>query len=282
MDASFEGPRVLSFESRRQSEMAALIRRHGGQPTVSASMQEIPLAENPAASGFVEALRSGTVDTVVFLTGVGARALAAAVAPGCSRDELVGLLGRCTVVIRGPKPAAVLKEWGLRVDGRAAEPNTWEQLMPELDRLDAVDGRTVAVQEYGIPSTSFYESIRRRGGRVLPVPVYRWGLPDDMGPLEAGIRDTVAGRFEVLLFTSAHQLTNVLAVASRLELAEAWKRAAGGCLLGSVGPTASAALRGEGLRVDIEPAHPKMGALVREAMTEAISRTRPPSSPEAP
>ena len=77
-------------------------------------------------------------------------------------------------------------------------------------------------------------------------------------------------------------VTNVLAVASRLKLADAWKRAAGGCLLGSVGPTASAALRGAGLRVDIEPTHPKMGALVREGMVEAISRTRPPSSHEAP
>ena len=279
---SFEGPRVLSFESRRQAEMAAAILRHGGQPTVAASMREIPLEENVAAMEFVEALRAGTVDTVVFLTGVGARTLAEAVAGECSLEELVGLLDRCTVVIRGPKPAAVLKEWGLGVDGRAAEPNTWEQLLPVLDELGAVANRTVAVQEYGVPNTPFYESIVERGGRVLPVPVYRWGLPEETGPLEAGIRGTVAGDFDVLLFTSAHQLTNVLAVAERLGLGEAFRRAAGACLLGSVGPTASSALRDAGLRVDIEPTHPKMGPLVREALAEAISRTRPPSSPAAP
>jgi len=275
-------PRVLSFESRRQSEMATLIRRHGGEPTVSASMQEIPLDENPAATDFVEALRSGLVDTVVFLTGVGARVLAEGVAAECPREELIGLLRRCKLVIRGPKPAAVLKEWGLQVDGRAATPNTWEQVLVELDRLDAVADRTVAVQEYGMANQSFYESITRRGGRVMPVPVYRWGLPEDVGPLEDGIRGTVAGKFDLLLFTSAHQLTNVLAVAERLKLGEAWRRAAGECLLGSVGPTASAALRGAGLRVDVEPDHPKMGALVREALAAAISRTQPPSSREAP
>ena len=38
------------------------------------------------------------------------------------------------------------------------------------------------------------------------------------------------------------------------------------------------ALRDAGLRVDIEPTHPKMGPLVRETLAEAISRTRPPSS----
>ncbi len=272
------GPSVLSFESRRGAEMAALIDRHGGQPTVVASMQEIALDADPMAGRFVEALRDGAVGTVVFLTGVGARALSEAVADGCPVGELCELLSGCTVVVRGPKPAAVLREWGVRVDGRADEPNTWVQVIEVLERLGAVSGRTVAVQEYGVPNPEFYESIVERGGRVLRVPVYRWGMPEEIGPLESGIRDTVAGRFDLLLFTSAHQLTNVLRVAERLGVSEAFRSAVGDCLVGSVGPTASTALRNEGFRVDIEPTHPKMGGLVREALAEVISRTRPPSS----
>ena len=79
----------------------------------------------------------------------------------------------------------------------------------------------------------------------------------------------------------AHQLANVLAVAERLGLQDAWRQSAASCLVGSVGPTATSALQSAGLRVDIEPAHPKMGPLVRETILEAISRTRPPSSPGA-
>lgn len=272
------GPRVLSFESRRQREMADLIRRHGGLATVVASMQETPLSDNHKALSFVDSLRKGVVDTVVFLTGVGAKTLAESVSGECPINELVQLLDECTIVVRGPKPAAVLNNWGVRIDARAAEPNTWEELLPELERLEAVQGRCVAVQEYGVPNTAFYDAISIREGRVMPVPVYRWSLPDDTGPLEQGIRDTVAGVFDVLLFTSAQQLTNVLAVANRLGLEEAWRRSAECCLVGSVGPTATSALTSSGVRVDIEPAHPKMGPLVRETMIEAISRTRPPSS----
>ena len=272
------GPLVLSFESRRGEEMASLIVRHGGQPTVVASMQEIALDGDPRAGRFVEALRDGAVGTVVFLTGVGARTLAEAVADGCSVGELAELLAGCTVVVRGPKPAAVVREWGVRIDGRAEEPNTWEQVVEVLDRLDAVSGRTVAVQEYGVPNNEFYESIVERGGRVLRVPVYRWSMPEETGPLESAIRDTVAGRFELLLFTSAHQVANVLTVAERVGVSEAFRSAVGDCLVGSVGPTASLALRRAGFRVDIEPIRPKMGPLVREAVAAAISRTRPPSS----
>ncbi len=282
MSSGTEMPGVLSFESRRQSEMSALIRRNGGRPTVAASMQEVALGKNPSALMFVEALRDGEIDTTVFLTGVGAECLAEAVVADCALDELVTLLKRCTVVVRGPKPAAVLKRWGARVDGRATEPNTWVEVIDELDRLDAVSEKTVAVQEYGVPNTAFYEAIGERDGRVFGVPVYRWELPDDTGPLETAIGDTIAGDFDLVLFTSAYQLHNVLLVAERMGVADQFKSAVSECLLGSVGPTATTALRKAGLRVDVEPVRPKMGPLVRDALVATIARTQPPSFPEEP
>ena len=103
----FDTPSVLSFERRRQREMVDLIIRHGGRPTVVASMQETPLSDNREALAFGDSLRKSQVDTVVFLTGVGAKTLAESVAEECSITELVQLLGRCTVIVRGPKPAAV-------------------------------------------------------------------------------------------------------------------------------------------------------------------------------
>jgi uroporphyrinogen-III synthase len=275
-------PGVLSFESRRQSEMSTLILRNGGQPTVAASMQEVALGNNPEALLFVEALREGEIDTTVFLTGVGADCLAEAVATECPLDEFVSLLNRCTIVVRGPKPAAVLKKWGVRVDGRAVEPNTWVEVIGELDRLDAVSGKVVAVQEYGVPNTAFYKQIAERRGRVVGVPVYRWELPDNTGPLETAISGTIAGEFDLVLFTSAYQLHNVLVVAERMGVADEFKSAVAECLLGSVGPTATTALREAGFRVDVEPSRPKMGPLVRDALVAVIARIRPPSFPEEP
>ena len=58
MDRGLEGLIVVSFESRRATEMAELIRRHGGIPVVAPSMREVPVAENAAALEFVSQLDS--------------------------------------------------------------------------------------------------------------------------------------------------------------------------------------------------------------------------------
>ena len=42
----FNGIRVVSFESRRASEMADLIRRYGGSPLSAPTVREVPIEEN--------------------------------------------------------------------------------------------------------------------------------------------------------------------------------------------------------------------------------------------
>ena len=67
--------RVCSFESRKQDEMRSLIERNGGVPTIAASMREVPLENNVAVFEFLDRLLAGQFDAVIFMTGVGARAL---------------------------------------------------------------------------------------------------------------------------------------------------------------------------------------------------------------
>src|SRR5437588_817277 len=80
----------------------------------------------------------------------------------------------------------------------------------------------VAVQEYGEPNPELYEALAQRHAEVVRVPVYRWALPEDTGPLLSAIRTTIAGQFDVLIFTSAQQLRNVLTVAESAGLRDAW------------------------------------------------------------
>ncbi|MBX3436958.1 MAG: uroporphyrinogen-III synthase [Planctomycetaceae bacterium] len=269
--------RVCSFESRRAEEMAVLIRKHGGESTVAPSMQEVTLDDNRAVFAFAERLLRGEVDVVIFLTGVGARALLDVAAESYSRSELLASLDRCLTIVRGPKPTVVLREWGVHIDHRAPEPNTWRELLAMIDEA-AVElaGKTVALQEYGIPNPELESGLRARGAVLQTVPVYCWKLPDDTRPLEAAIRAACEGRFDVLLFTSAQQVRHVLEVAGRLGLQSDWMTAARACFIGSIGPTCSEAIRETGLPVHLEPSHPKMGVLVRETL-ESLSA---PSSDE--
>ena len=233
---------VLSLESRRANEMRSLIERHGGIPTVAPSMREIPLDENQAAFAFGEKLLADQFDVMVFLTGVGAAALMETLTSRWSRELILAAMDRCTVVVRGPKPTAVLRDWGLRIDFRAPEPNTWHELLTTLINAIPLEGKRIAIQEYGKPSGELYRELEQRGAAVQAVPVYRWDLPQDTQPLRTAIQRTIAGDFDVILFTSAQQFHNALAIAEESGSGTRWLQAANRCVIASIGPTATETL----------------------------------------
>src|SRR4051794_21207285 len=107
---SFGGLRVLALESRRATEIATLISTFGGEPRVAPSLREVPLERNADALDFAAALILDEFDIVVFLTGVGARALMNVVEAACPREVFAAALARTKVAARGPKPVAVLRE----------------------------------------------------------------------------------------------------------------------------------------------------------------------------
>lgn len=261
--------RVVAFESRRAVEMAALIRKQGGDPFVAPSMREVPLAEQPDALAFARALAAGEVDVLVCLTGVGTRALVEAVAPVLARERVAELLGRTTLVARGPKPVAALRELGLAPALTVPEPNTWRELLAAVDGGLAIAGRRVVVQEYGISNPELLDGLRARGAEVTPVAVYRWALPDDLAPLREAIRRIVAWNVDVTLFTSATQVTHVRRIADELGLRAPLAAGLASTVVSSIGPVCSAALRDAGYPVDLEPSHPKMGPLVTETLRVA-------------
>ncbi len=95
------------------------------------------------------------------------------------------------------------------------------------------------------------------------MPVYRWDLPEDTGPLRAALREIAEHKIGVALFTAAQQVEHVLQIAAAEGIVDALRAAlAGYVVVGSIGPTTSASLRAHGLPVDIEPEHPKSGHLV--------------------
>jgi uroporphyrinogen-III synthase len=268
------GLRVCSFESRKGAEMRGLLERHGAIVTIAPSMREVPLEDNPEAFEFAERLFAGTIDIVILLTGVGTRALAEVLESKYAHDDLLAALQKCILIVRGPKPAAVLREWKVRIDHQVPEPNTWRDLVAMLDAKLPVAGKRVAVQEYGEPNPELYEALQQRGAEVIRVPVYRWALPEDTDPLQAAVQKTIAGEFDVLMFTSAQQLRNVLEVAQSNGARDAWLNAARRCVIASIGPTASETLREAGLPPDIEPEHPKMGHLVQAVTRDALDLLR--------
>jgi uroporphyrinogen-III synthase len=263
---AFKGLRVLSLESRRAVEMEELIRKQGGEPFVAPSMREVPLVENDDAFRFAERLFAGEFDMMILLTGVGTRQLNRLLAGRHGETGFADALRRITVVARGPKPTAALREMHVTPTIVAPEPNTWREL------LKATEGRaerSIAVQEYGRPNPELLDGLRARAAEVVSVRVYQWGLPEDAGPLREAARRLAAGQFDVALFTTAVQIDHLARAAREQSIEEAALRGLRSCMIASIGPTTTEALEEFGLHPQFEPSHPKMGFLVKEAAERA-------------
>lgn len=273
IQADFGGKRVLSFESRRSNEIATLIASCGGQAIVAPATREVAASQGKDVGSFVEALLAGKVHLAIFLTGVGARALVRAAEGFCSKEQFLTALSRVQVLARGPKPASALKEFNVPISWNVPEPNTWREILAVLDGAGVpLRGRYVAVQEYGIPSRELLEGLKQRGADVLPIHVYDWALPEDVGPLKAAIQELIEGRVDVVLFTAGVQLHHLVQVAESMKLKDAVIDALKKVKIASIGPVTSEALAEFGLRASMEPSHPKMGYLVREA-AQMVNRT---------
>jgi uroporphyrinogen decarboxylase len=264
MTKGFNGLRVTAFESRRAKEMEKLILYHGGTPLLAPSMREVPLSEATEALAFAKSLLQGQFDIIIFMTGVGTSALFKATLAKYQQSELLDALRKVKKVARGPKPVAALREFGLRPDLLVPEPNTWRDILITLDSELPINGKRVAVQEYGLSNTALLSSLRGRGAIVTPVPVYRWALPEDLTPLRAAIRSIADQKTDISLFTSSQQVHHLIKVASDEGLEEQLREGLKRVLIGSIGPTTTETLHEAGLAADYEPNSPKMGNLIRD------------------
>jgi uroporphyrinogen-III synthase len=157
---------------------------------------------------------------------------------------------------------AALRELGLAAAIVAPEPNTWREL---LAALEGRPERRIAVQEYGRANPELLDGLRAREADVTAVRVYRYGLPEDIAPLRNAARRLAAGEIDVALFTTAVQIINLATAARDDGIEEETLEGLRRCRVMSIGPTTTEALEEFGVKPVLEPSHPKMGLLVREA-----------------
>ena len=268
---TLSGMTVASFESRMATEIARLIERYGGRPLVVPVLREVPLEDNSAALQLGTQLLAGRIDMLIFLTGVGTTALFDLLKSRYSWSSIVSALQRIAIVARGPKPVAALRAVGLQATVTVPEPNTWVDLVSTLDQYRPVKGLRVAVQEYGISNPDLVKALEQRGAEVFAVPIYKWALPEDLGPIRHALDEIIAGRANVILITNAVQVDHVMQVLEQDGKVQQFREALRKIVVASIGPTASERLHHHGWPVDVEPSHPKMGILVKEVSEQVSS-----------
>jgi uroporphyrinogen-III synthase len=265
--ASFNGLRVLSLESRRAKEVEKLIRTYGGEPIVVPAMREVGLESNYQALEFASGILAGNYDLVIFMTGVGVRAMLEIVQTRFDREVFLTALRKVKIAARGAKPASVLRELKITVDVTSEEPSTWHEVLQAIDAAygDSLRQMRVAVQEYGASNPELLAELSSRSRELTKVPVYQWALPEDLQPLRECVLGLLNGMIDVVLFMTAVQIIHLFRVAQQMGVHEQLREALRKTVVLSIGPTTSEELEHYGIEPDFEPSRPKMGFLVNEA-----------------
>ena len=195
MAVSLNGKVIAYVEARMRSEMGSLIQRHGGVPYAAPVLQEIYLKDSPELQQLIEDICQGSVEVVVFLTGVGTQALVEIAASMGRQDEFIASLDQRTIIARSPKPARVLRQHKVHIDLMPPEPYTTEELLAAASGID-FKGRRVAVQAYGAPNSILTQGLSKLGAQVSEFTVYNWGLPEDTAPAIQLIDDLAENRID--------------------------------------------------------------------------------------
>ena len=260
-----QGLRVVCFESRRSAESSRMIARQGGEPVEAPALREVPLRGPAGLDALEQDLLSGVPLLLVLLTGVGAELLLEGLQQNLPRQRVLELLqaSSTTIVCRGPKPHAALKPFGIKPALVVGEPNTWRDVLREIDVHDLARGKSAYIQEYGRTNRDLVLGLEQRGTTsVRLVKTYVWTLPEDLQPLHAAIERIANGDADIALFTSSIQLTHLLLVAEERGATERLLAGLSRLVIASVGPLMTEALVAAGLTADIEPEHPKLGHLM--------------------
>jgi uroporphyrinogen-III synthase len=262
MTRPLENVTVAILEHRYTKEFSLLFERLGATVDACPLLEEKPVENREELQKFVRHVSSGSLDLMIFLTGVGARFLIAEAESIGIKDEFLKALGNLTVVVRGPKPVAALRQFGVRVDVVPENPTT-EGVIEALRSHD-LQGRRVGVQLYGTPNPQLVSALEGKGAKVTPVQVYAYGAAADASAVNSLISRILNGHVQVMAFTSAPQLRMLFDFAGRSGMAEALQQALKTRVtIASIGEVTTRALAEKNLAPKIVPSDSKMGAMAK-------------------
>jgi uroporphyrinogen-III synthase len=259
---------IAILESRTGERLAELLERRGATALRAPALEEVPDVDLAELQSLLTAWRARPFELAIFQTGVGTRALFAALDGLNATGEFMSWLARARVVVRGPKPTAELNARGVRIDIKAASPFTSETVIAALSGV-ALTGTMALVQRYGAANPKLCEALKARGASVVEMATYRWALPTDTSPLCRLLDALKARRVDAVVFTSAVQVHNLKQVADARGEGDAmsdWLRVP---LIASIGPVCSQALAHYGLKAGVEADPPKLGPLL-DALERAL------------
>jgi uroporphyrinogen-III synthase len=172
-----QGRRIAVPESRELDLFAGMLERQGAI-AIRCPLVSIHDVEDPASvQAWLERLAGGQQDSLVLYTGEGLARLLGFARRGGIEAEVIAGLRRTRKIVRGPKPAKVLRSIGLSPDVTAEEPTT-AGLIATLSALD-LRGSRVGVQLYPGGEDLLTGFLIEAGAEADPILCYRYASDEE-------------------------------------------------------------------------------------------------------
>lgn len=267
------GRTIAVPESREIEVFAALLERRGAR-VIRCPLIAIRDAPDPTpVLDWSRRLAAGALDDLVLLTGEGLRRILSCIErhEPALRPRFVAALGTIRKITRGPKPAKVLRELGMRPEV-AAEQATTAGVIASLRGLD-LRGHHVGVQLYGTePNRPLIDFLESTGALAATVSPYVYADAADEQAVRSLLDELRAGRVDAIAFTSSAQIERLLAVASE----DGARAALANTLVAAIGPVVAERLRRHGIDARLMPEDSFFLKPLTSALEEALGEIRRP------
>jgi uroporphyrinogen-III synthase len=251
MDSQPLAGRTIAVPETRELEVFVTMLERRGANVLRCPLVAIRDAPDPApVLAFARAFAQHSCDDLILTTGEGLRRILACIERDepALRDPFLQALARVRKISRGPKPARVLRELGLKADLLAPQPTT-AGIIACLSG-EALRGRRFGVQLYGSePNRALVEFLEGAGATVLTVSPYVYADGADDAAVERLLQRLSAGTVDAIAFTSRPQVERLFAVAPASLVSEALART----LVAAVGPVVAEALKHHGVEAQLMP-----------------------------
>lgn len=273
MNGPLDGYVIGVTADRRADEQIQLLTQRGADCLHGPVIRTHPLGPEEDLERATRALIADPPDHVLLTTGIGVRGWLEAAEALHLADDLLDALFGATVYARGPKAAGAALTGGIEVTWSSPDARS-EALVAQLATQD-VAGRRVAVQLDGALGAGLCRAIESLGAEPVPVPVYRWSLPDDVAPATRLVRAIVDRRVDAVTFTARPAVENLFEIAAEVGLLDATLAALGDDVAAfCVGPVCGGFARDLGIDPVHEPPRARLGALVQHLTQWFAGRDR--------
>lgn len=251
MDTSPLAGRTIAVPETREIDIFAAMLERRGARVVRCPMVAILDAPDPApVLRWARQLAQGEFQDLILLTGEGLRRILSCIERNepALKDPFIAALGPLRKITRGPKPARVLRDLGMKPDIAAERPTT-EGVIASLMSLD-LKGRHFGVQLYGTePNRPLVEFLEAAGAKVSTVAPYVYADAADDAAVLSLLKRIEAKEIDAIAFTSTPQVERLFAVAS----AQAITGALAKTVVAAVGPVVAETLKKHGIQAHVMP-----------------------------